>query len=475
MVNWIMTCVKTKKFSICVNGEAHGYFNGERGLRQGDPISPYLFTLVMEVFSLLLSKNIQKAKKFKFHYGCKDLKLSNICFADDFVPLDVQRDILTIMPFQVGKLPMKYLGVPLIAKKLGINDCKSLVNKVSEKINCWKNKVLSYAGRIQLIASVLSSMQIYWASVYMFPSSTINEIEKLLKGFLWCQGPLTSGKAKVAWKQVCLPKEQGGLGIKSLKKWNEVLLIKQLWKIIEYVSKCLTCLKVKAEHQKPSGLLVQLRFLNGSGTISIILFLCLFFLTWILSPSSQEHKVETIPYWVIGERLTKSAHFLPMRETDPMDKLARLYLKEVVTRYGIPVLIICDHDPRFASNFWRSFQKAMSTQLDMSTALPCRLIGKLSRVHSTFYVSNLKKCLSDESLTIPLDEIHINDKLRFVEEPMEIMDREVKRLKQSRIPIIKVRWNSRRGPEFTWEREDQFWKKYPHLFTKTAPSTSAAS
>ncbi|GKF76424.1 hypothetical protein Tco_0225868, partial [Tanacetum coccineum] len=85
------------------------------------------------------------------------------------------------------------------------------------------------------------------------------------------------------------------------------------------------------------------------------------------------------------------------------------------------------------------------------------------------------KCLSDEPLVIPLDEIHIDDKLYFVEEPMEIMDREVKRLKQSRIPIIKVRWNSRRGPEFTWEREDLFRKKYPHLFTKTAPSASAVS
>ncbi|GJS48187.1 RNA-directed DNA polymerase, eukaryota, reverse transcriptase zinc-binding domain protein [Tanacetum coccineum] len=85
MVNWIMTCVKTTKFSICVNGEAHGYFNGGRGLRQGDPISPYLFTLVMEVFSLILSKNIEKAKKFKFHYGCKDLQLSNMCFADDLL------------------------------------------------------------------------------------------------------------------------------------------------------------------------------------------------------------------------------------------------------------------------------------------------------------------------------------------------------------------------------------------------------
>ncbi|GJT96293.1 putative reverse transcriptase domain-containing protein [Tanacetum coccineum] len=89
--------------------------------------------------------------------------------------------------------------------------------------------------------------------------------------------------------------------------------------------------------------------------------------------------------------------------------------------------------------------------------------GKLNP--STFHVSNLKKCLSD----MPLDEIHIDDKLHFVEEPVEIMEREVKRLKQSRIPIIKVRWNSMRGPEFTWERENQFQKKYPHLFTKIAP------
>ncbi|GKA33865.1 putative reverse transcriptase domain-containing protein [Tanacetum coccineum] len=89
---------------------------------------------------------------------------------------------------------------------------------------------------------------------------------------------------------------------------------------------------------------------------------------------------------------------------------------------------------------------------------------QLSRVHSTFHVSNLKKCFVDEPLAIPFDEIQIDDKLHFIEEPVEIMDREVKRLKQSRIPIVKVRWNSRRGPEFTWEREDQMKKKYPHLF-----------
>nr|GEY29520.1 putative reverse transcriptase domain-containing protein [Tanacetum cinerariifolium] len=93
-------------------------------------------------------------------------------------------------------------------------------------------------------------------------------------------------------------------------------------------------------------------------------------------------------------------------------------------------------------------------------------------VHNTFHVSNLKKCLSDETLILALAEIQIDDKLHFIEEPVKIINREVKRKKQSRIPIVKVRWNSRRGPEFTWEREDQFQKKYPHLFSKpvTAPN-----
>nr|GFA60370.1 putative reverse transcriptase domain-containing protein [Tanacetum cinerariifolium] len=110
-----------------------------------------------------------------------------------------------------------------------------------------------------------------------------------------------------------------------------------------------------------------------------------------------------------------------------------------------------------------------------TVAYRLELPEQLSRVHSTFYVSNLKKCLSDEPLAISLDEVHIDDKLRVVKEPVEVMDRKVKRLKQSRISIIKVRWNSRRGPEFTWERENQFRKKYPQLFTANAPPINAAS
>ncbi|GJR73966.1 putative reverse transcriptase domain-containing protein [Tanacetum coccineum] len=107
-------------------------------------------------------------------------------------------------------------------------------------------------------------------------------------------------------------------------------------------------------------------------------------------------------------------------------------------------------------------------------AYKLELPEELSRVHNTFHVSNLKKCHADEPLAVPLDGLHLDDKLHFVEEPLEIVGREVKRLKRSRIPLVKVRWNSKRGPEFTWEREDQFKKKYPHLFTKTASTSSVA-
>ncbi|GJV58151.1 putative reverse transcriptase domain-containing protein [Tanacetum coccineum] len=329
----------------------------------------------------------------------------------------------------------------------------------------------------------------------------------------------------------------------------------------------LRTLIVKAEYLKPSGLLVQREIPQWKWDN-----ITMHFITKLPKTSSG---YDTI--WVIVDRLTKSAYFLPMKENDTMERLTRLYMKQVVTRHGILVSIICDHDGRFTSNFWRSFQKALGTRLDMSNAyhpqtdrqsertiqtlkdmlracvidfgngwdrhLPliefsynnsyhksikatpfealygrkCRSpicwaevrdvqltgpeiihettkkivqiksriqvardrkksyddvrrkplefqvgdrvmlthLGKglsvltripqqLSRVHSTFYVSNLKKCLFDETLVILLDEIHIDDKLHFVEEPVKIMDREVKRLKQSCIPIIKVRWNSRR-------------------------------
>ncbi|GKD91479.1 putative reverse transcriptase domain-containing protein [Tanacetum coccineum] len=105
-------------------------------------------------------------------------------------------------------------------------------------------------------------------------------------------------------------------------------------------------------------------------------------------------------------------------------------------------------------------------------AYKLELPEELSNVYSNFHISNLKKCLSDESLVIPMKELRLDDKLNFVEEPVEIMDREVKQLKQSRIPIVKVRWSSKRGPKFIWEREDQIRAKYPHLFSNITPASN---
>nr|GFB59624.1 putative reverse transcriptase domain-containing protein [Tanacetum cinerariifolium] len=109
-------------------------------------------------------------------------------------------------------------------------------------------------------------------------------------------------------------------------------------------------------------------------------------------------------------------------------------------------------------------------------AYKLNLPEELSRVHNTLHVSNLKKCHDDEPLAVPLDGLHLDDKFHFIEKPVEIVDhREVKWLKQSQIPLVKVRWNSKRVPEFTWEREDQFRKKYLHLFARTAPSSIVTS
>ncbi|GKF55702.1 hypothetical protein Tco_0166042, partial [Tanacetum coccineum] len=98
---------------------------------------------------------------------------------------------------------------------------------------------------------------------------------------------------------------------------------------------------------------------------------------------------------------------------------------------------------------------------------------ELKGIHSKFHVSNLKKSLAEGDIVVPIDQIQLDDKLYMIEEPVEVVDKEVKQLKQSQIPIVKVRWNSQRGPEFTWEREDQIKKKYPHLFTSKDEASKA--
>ncbi|GJW81610.1 putative reverse transcriptase domain-containing protein [Tanacetum coccineum] len=154
--------------------------------------------------------------------------------------------------------------------------------------------------------------------------------------------------------------------------------------IATYVSKCLTCARVKAEHQRPSGLLVQPEIPEWKWDNITMDFITK------LPKSSQGF--DTI--WVIVDRLTKSAHFLPIRENDPLDKLARLYLNRIVARHGIPALIICDRDGRFTSNFWRSFQKALGTDISMSTAYHPETDGQSERTIQTLE-DMLRACVID--------------------------------------------------------------------------------
>nr|XP_043629994.1 uncharacterized protein LOC122601294 [Erigeron canadensis] len=272
VVNWVMACVSSTSFSISVNGNLYGYFKGKRGLRQGDPISPYLFTLVMEVLTLKLQQLVQNSLNFRYHNKCEKQRLVNLCFADDLflfsrgdvdsarvilealsvfkdvsglvpsitkstvffcnVTTHVRNAIMGIMPFDEGQLPIKYLGVPLISTRLVYRDCMILVERLDKRIDNWKNKTLSLAGRIQLIRSVLSSMYIYWASVFILPARIVRELEKKLRGFLWNHGRLADGRAHISRQKVCLPKCEGGLGIRKISDVNISLMASHIWCIL---------------------------------------------------------------------------------------------------------------------------------------------------------------------------------------------------------------------------------------------------
>ncbi|GKB27770.1 putative reverse transcriptase domain-containing protein [Tanacetum coccineum] len=299
--------------------------------------------------------------------------------------------------------------------------------------------------------------------------------------------------------------------------------------IAEYISRCLTCSKIKAEHQKPSGFLQQPEIPEWKWEKITMDFVTK------LPKSSSGH--DTI--WVVMDRLTKSAHFLPIREDYKTEKLAKIYTNEIVERHGVPMSIISYRDGRFTYHtsikcapfealygrkcrspvIWtevgesqligpeivqettekivqikerlktaRSRQKSYADKRRKPLEFQVRdrvllkvsswkgvLPQELSCVHDTFHVSNLKKCLAEPDVQVPLDEIEIDENLRFVEEPIEIVERDVKKLKRRRIPLVKVCWNSRQGAEYTWEREDQFRKKYPNLFSEPVLSSSAAT
>ncbi|KAJ9561560.1 hypothetical protein OSB04_006720 [Centaurea solstitialis] len=272
MVSWIKEMVSTTTYSIAVNGESWGYFHGKRGIRQGDPLSPYLFTLVMEGFAMTFKQCIMEASRFEHHPGCSDIELTHLCFADDLFVFtggdvasvevlkralflfqkraglspnlaksdvffgnvsDSTKDaILACLPFRMGTFPIRYLGVPLSPVFLKVADYGGLVSRVKQRVQNWKMKNLSFGGRKQLIISVLQSIQLYWMAIYVFPSSVVHELEGILRAFLWAQGGVVQGKCRIAWSDVCRPKDCGGLGFKRLSIWNRALIAKNIWDIL---------------------------------------------------------------------------------------------------------------------------------------------------------------------------------------------------------------------------------------------------
>ncbi|GJZ80419.1 reverse transcriptase domain, reverse transcriptase zinc-binding domain protein [Tanacetum coccineum] len=190
---------------------------------------------------------------FRYHNCCEELQLVNVCFADDLFiftrgevesahiimeSLDEFQKSSGLVPsipkstIYFCELPVKYIGVLLISSRLLNRDCKILVEKFANWIGDWKNKSLLFAGRLQLCKSVLSSMQVYWVAVLVIPIGIIQEIQQLMRGFLWCNGELKHGKANVAWDVICLPKWEGGLGIRSLEIFNIALMTTHIWNIV---------------------------------------------------------------------------------------------------------------------------------------------------------------------------------------------------------------------------------------------------
>uniref|UniRef100_A0A0V0IYZ4 Putative ovule protein n=1 Tax=Solanum chacoense TaxID=4108 RepID=A0A0V0IYZ4_SOLCH len=266
-ITWIMRCVKTVSYSIMINGSPSKPFQAKRGVRQGDPLSPYLFVLAMEYFTRLL-KSLRDSK-FKFHPRCHKQQIIQLSFADDlllFCRGDVQSTVLLYECFQQfsqvsglianqakscvyfggvskqeqqlilqhtgftkGNLPFRYLGVPLSSKKLSISQCQPLLDRMLGIINTWTVKFLSYAGRLQLVQSVLTSIQAFWAQIFLLPKKVFQQVEAICKRFLWNGDTQTKGKALVAWDTICCLKVAGGLNITDVYVWNKAAILNYLW------------------------------------------------------------------------------------------------------------------------------------------------------------------------------------------------------------------------------------------------------
>ncbi|XP_018435427.2 uncharacterized protein LOC108807663 [Raphanus sativus] len=268
LIAWIEKCISSPHYSIAINGELCGFFPGKKGLRQGDSISSSLFIIAMDILSKKLDEAVRDGR-FNPHPLCSDPLITHLSFADDMLIffdgtesslrgiLEVLKEfeLISGLALNLGKsrlfldgnqlqptealasaygltqgsLPVRYLGVPLSPSKLKKHDYQPLIDKVLARIKSWTVKRLSFAGRLQLLQTVVYGITNFWSSVFPLPKGCLDRLEQICNAFLWSGDSASARGAKIAWRTVCTPKKSGGLGLRRLLGINQVFGLKLIW------------------------------------------------------------------------------------------------------------------------------------------------------------------------------------------------------------------------------------------------------
>uniref|UniRef100_A0A2N9EHP5 Reverse transcriptase domain-containing protein n=1 Tax=Fagus sylvatica TaxID=28930 RepID=A0A2N9EHP5_FAGSY len=219
---WIYFCISSVRFSVLVNGSPCGFFKSSRGIRQGDPLSPMLFIIIMEGLSRMIDKAIGAGMAARVNLGKSELvQVGEVPFLEE---------LADILGCQTSTFPMKYLGLPLGAKFKSLDIWNPIVEKMERRLAGWKRIYLSKGGRLTLIKSTLSNLPTYFLSLFPIPASVAKRIEQIQRNFLWGSSAEEGKFHLVKWEQVCSPYSNGGLAIRNIRQFNEALLGKWLWR-----------------------------------------------------------------------------------------------------------------------------------------------------------------------------------------------------------------------------------------------------
>lgn len=270
LIHVIMHCVTSAKTNVLWNGNRSEFFSPERGIRQGDPMSPYLFVLCMDKLTHLIAEEVENGQWIPLKAGRSGPPVSHLMFADDLllfgkatesqmnsvvntlnrfsdisgqmvslektsilfsknVDTATRRRLVHLSGFKETRSLGKYLGVPLIGRAPKRRDFDYLMNKVRDRLSGWKSKQLSFAGRVTLSKSVIQAIPVYSMMTIPIPKSCLNDIQKLQRDFIWGDSEDHKRHHMINWNTITLPKDMGGLGVRDLKVMNSACMMKMGW------------------------------------------------------------------------------------------------------------------------------------------------------------------------------------------------------------------------------------------------------